>query len=333
MKQTKIYLKYISAVFILCVFSCQKLAPSPKKNKLVSGQIFGTYFNITYDGKPNYKTQFDSIFSVINQSLSTYQKDSDISKINRNESVNIDNHFKQVFKASKQIYNSTKGVFDPTIGAVVNAWDFGPQGEIKDLNRIKIDSLMQYVGLKQVNIKQNQIVKPPNTFLDFNAIAKGYALDQIAAFLNSKVIPNYLIDIGGEIVAKGINIESKKQWSAGIATPRLNASQPFIKAIYLNNEAMATSGTYLKFKIDDNGNRYAHIIDAKTGYPTKTNILSVSVIASNCMFADAYATAFQAMGIANVKEFLKTHPELKAFIIFENSKNELETLSLNNFPD
>ncbi len=191
---------------------------------------------------------------------------------------------------------------------------------------------MLSVGLNKVKLVGNTIVKPQGTYIDFNAIAKGYGVDVIGAFLESKNIKNYLVEIGGEIRSRGINKEKNAPWKVGIEMPHFDGEQSILEAIEIRDEAMATSGTYRKFKIDENGNRYAHIIDAKTGYPSKTNILSISVIAENCMIADGYATAFKAMGIEKVKAFLKTHPELKVFFIFENDKNEFETLALNGFP-
>lgn len=265
--------------------------------------------------------------------MSTYQANSDISKINRNESVEVNAHFKTVFDTSKDIFNKTNGVFDPTIGGVVNAWDFGPEGKIKNLDSLKIDSLMTGVGFNKVKLINNIIIKQNrNTFLDFNAIAKGYAVDVISDFLESQNIDNYFVFIGGELRVKGRNIEKNKPWRVGIQNPDFEGNESYDKEISLKNQAMATSGTYRKFKIDENGNRYAHIINTKTGYPSKTNILSVSVIAENCMTADGYATAFQAMGIENVKTFLTAHKNLKVFLIFENENRELETLSLNDFP-
>jgi FAD:protein FMN transferase len=305
------------------------------KNSKISGQVFGTSYSVQYYSKNNhnFETQFDSLFYVINKSMSTYQVNSDISKLNRNEAIEVDEHFKTVFNSSKEIYKQTKGVFDPTIGVLVNAWDFGPEGEIANLDSLKVDSLMQFVGLNKVTRINNSILKPKGTFLDFNAIAKGYGVDVIATFLEAKNIENYLVEIGGEIRAKGINMSSGKPWKIGIENPNFDGLQSIMKTISLNDEAMATSGTYRKFKVDENGNRYAHIIDTKTGYPSKTNLLSVSVIAKDCMTADAYATAFKVMGIENVSHFLQFHPEFKVFLIFENDKNEFETLSLNGFPE
>lgn len=319
---------FLFILTVVLLFSCKQ----EQKNTKIIGQVFGTTYSVIYDAETNYQKQFDSLFYVVNKSMSTYQTNSIISKINRNEDVKVDDHFIKVFQSSKEIYKITKGVFDPTIGAVVNAWSFGPGKRIIGLDSLKIDSLMQSVGFDKVNRVHNNIIKPKSTFLDFNAIAKGYGVDVIAEFLESQNVNNYLVEIGGEIRAKGKNTEKKKDWRVGIDTPNFEGVQKSLIAISLNDEAMATSGTYRKFKIDKNGNRYAHIIDTKTGYPSKTNILSVSVIANDCMTADAYATAFQAMGIENVSHFLQLHPELKVFFVFENDKQELETLVLNDFP-
>jgi thiamine biosynthesis lipoprotein len=318
------------AIFITLILfiSCKKEA----KNIKSSGSVFGTSYSIISDSEIDYQPQFDSLFHVINKSMSTYQPDSYISKLNRNEANIVDAHFITVFEASKKIYELTEGVFDPTIGALVNAWDFGPGGKITNLDSLKIDSLMLSVGLDKVKLIGNKVTKPQGTFIDFNAIAKGYGVDVIGEFLESKKVENYLVEIGGEIRSRGKNVEKNSPWKIGIETPNFNGEQSILKAIEVHNEAMATSGTYRKFKVDSLGNRYAHIIDAKIGYPSKTNLLSISVIAKDCMTADAYATAFKAMGIEKIKTFLQKHPELKVFLIFENESKKLETIALNNFP-
>ncbi|WP_417199106.1 FAD:protein FMN transferase [Bizionia sp.] len=324
-------MKKLGFLFLMLIIlvSCKQ---EPTNTKL-SGPVFGTMYSVIYDSEVNYQPQFDSLFAVINSSMSTYISDSDISKLNRNETVSVDDHFLNVFNNAKTIYHATNGAFDPTIGAVVNAWDFGPEGKIMALDSLKIDSLMLGVGFNKVSIKNNTIIKPASTFIDFNAIAKGYGVDVIGLFLESKNVKNYLVEIGGEIRTRGTNIEKQSSWKVGVEMPHFDGEQSILNAISLKNESMATSGTYRKFKIDDQGNRYSHIIDTKTGYPSKTNLLSISVIAENCMIADAYATAFKAMGIEKVEEFLKAHPELKVFLIFENDLNEFETVSINGFPE
>lgn len=324
-------MKTSSILFLTVILfvSCKQTLTNTK----LSGSVFGTSYSVIYDSDVNYQKEIDSLFAVINKSMSTYMADSDISRLNRNETVSVDNHFLNVFNTSNTIYKATNGAFDPTIGAVVNAWDFGPKGKIVALDSLKIDSLMQGVGFNKVSIKNNTILKPATTFIDFNAIAKGYGVDVIGLFLEQKQIKNYLVEIGGEIRTRGTNVVKQSNWKVGVEMPHFDGEQSILKAISLHNEAMATSGTYRKFKIDDEGNRYSHIIDTKTGYPSKTNLLSISVIAQNCMTADAYATAFKAMGIEKIQEFLKTHPELKVFLIFENDKRELETKGFNGFPE
>ena len=301
----------------------------------IQGPVFGTAYQIQYydlDAK-NYQTQFDSIFEVLNQSMSNYIPSSNISKINRNETVNTDTHFDTVFNASKLIYRQTEGIFDPTIGKLVNAWNFGSEKNKTTLDSTQVDSLMTSVGFNRVGLVNGVIMKHTSTFIDFNAIAKGYGVDVVSEFLESKGITDYLVDIGGELRTKGINLNKQKEWAIGIENPNFDGSQSVSKVISIKDKAMATSGTYRKFKIDENGNRYAHIINTKTGYPTKTNILSVSVIADNCMLADGYATAFQAMGIKKVDYFLAKHPELQAYLIFVNNNDEMETKSFNGFPE
>jgi thiamine biosynthesis lipoprotein len=329
-KQMKHPFFFYLGILVSCL-SCKEEQVVTKLN----GPIFGTFYEVTYasDTNENHQKSVDSIFSVINTSMSNYHADSDISKVNTHQLDVVDDHFVEVFKASKNIYNTTNGVFDPTIGKLVNAWNFGSEENKTKLDSLRIDSLMQFVGFDKIELKDKTLIKTaPKPYIDFNAIAKGYAVDVVAAFLDAKNHDNYLINIGGELRAKGINTTKQSGWTVGIENPNFDGSQSYDNILVLNNKAMATSGTYRKFKLDANGNRYAHIINAKTGYPTKTNILSVSVIADTCMMADGYATAFQAMGVERVKAFLAQHPELQAYLIFENKDKDFEILALNNFP-
>ena len=323
--------KYCFLILLVLFVSCSNELTNTK----LVGSVFGTFYEVTYEtnGNNNYQRALDSIFEVVNQSMSNYRTDSDISKVNNHKLNIVDSNFVKVFNAAKKIYYKTNGVFDPTIGKLVNAWNFGSEENNTKLDSFKIDSLMQFVGFDKIRLNNNVLIKTdPKPYIDFNAIAKGYAVDLVAAFLDSKGYYNYMINIGGELLARGINVEKQNGWTVGIENPNFDGTQSYDKTFVLKNSAMATTGTYRKFKLDKIGNRYAHIINTKTGYPTKTNILSVSVIADNCMMADGYATAFQAMGIESLKEFLSIHPELKAFVIFENNRKELEMISFNDFP-
>ncbi len=329
----------IRKIMMIIVVGLLVSCSTETKNHLnyVNGKAFGTTFSVQFidDEKLDFTTSYDSIIGVINTSMSTYIPHSDISKINKGDTlVRVDQHFKNVFRKSKKLYRQTDGAFDPTIGVLVNAWDFGPEGKIASLDSLKIDSLLLSVGLDKVALIENKIVKSNvNTYIDFNALAKGYAVDVFATFLEEKGFENYLVEIGGEIKGRGKNIVKQKPWRIGVEDPNFDDSQSYSKVISLKNEAMATSGSYRKYKVDEKGNRYAHIIDAKTGYPHKSNLLSVSILASTCMEADAYATALMSMGLERSKSFLKSHQELKAYLIYENDQKVIETLALNGFPN
>ena len=320
-------MKKIVLFIFLGLLSCTNSV----KQQRNSGGVFGTTYSIIYDSNEDFQKEFEQIFNDINHSMSTYIPNSIISEVNINRITKIDTHFKTVFETSKRVFDETSGRFDPTIGAVVNAWDFGPEGKIEQLDSVKIKNLMQSVGLNKVSVEGFQIKKPSATKIDFNAIAKGYGVDQIGYFLESNSVSNFLVEIGGEIVCKGINSSKGTPWKIGIQNPNIESDIPFLNSVELNNKAMATSGTYRKYKIDENGRRYTHIIDAKTGYPSRSNILSISVIAENCMTADAYATALQTMNLEELSNFLSNHPELKVYIIFENENKELEYKSFNGF--
>ena len=324
-------MKYYRLTILFLVFiSCNK------ENKLVKlfGPVFGTTYNIQYYSADaiDYSKEIDSLFTAINYSMSNYQTNSLISKINRNEEILVDEHFVKVFKTSKKVFNETKGIFDPTIGNLVNYWNFGAKNNENAIKPSQIDSLMHFVGFDKIRLLNTKITKPSESYIDFNAVAKGYALDVIGGFLEKKGISNYLVEIGGEVLVKGKNLNKNALWRVGIQNPNFEGKNSYNKAIGLNNVAMATSGTYRKFRIDEKGNRYAHIINTKTGYPTKTNILSVSVIANSCVEADAYATAFQAMGINMVKSFIENRADLRVYFIYESQDKEVATLALNGFP-
>lgn len=321
---------YLILVFIT-FFSCSEL----KKTSL-TGLIYGTSYNIQFysSGNSNYSNEIVDIFNEIDMSMSTYKKTSIISRVNNNNSVQLDDHFKNVFGFSKKIYEITSGRFDPSIGLLVNYWGFGPEKFILD-SKINPNDQLTYLlsktGFNRFEIIDNKLSRPKDSYIDFNAIAKGYAVDEVAKFLKNKEIDNYLVEIGGEINSLGINIDKNKPWLVAIDMPRFDGDRSNYSSLELNNVSLASSGTYRKFKIDSMGNRYAHIINPLTGYPTKTNILSVTVKASSCIEADAYATAIHSMNIEEIKEFFSFNNNLSSLVIFENDKNELEELILNNF--
>ena len=319
-------MRYLLLLFIT-VCSCTN---NSLQKTSISGYVYGTKYNIVYfsEEELQLKKQIDSLFNVIDMSMSTYNSNSLITKINDNENIQLDNHFKFVFNVSKNIFNKTDGYFDPSIGPLVNSLNFGPKNY--DLPQGNLKAL---VGLDKFNIVDNKLIRPFNSFIDFNAIAKGYSVDVISHFLSNNNIANYLVEVGGEIRSSGMNIDGNKDWRVGLDTPRFDGLQKDLYKIFsLKDRSMATSGVYRKFKIDSLGNKYAHIINPKTGYSSTTNILSVTVISENCIEADAYATALQLMSIDEIAILANKNSNISIFIIYYDDNNEMKDASFNNFP-
>ncbi|WP_299535096.1 FAD:protein FMN transferase [Ulvibacterium sp.] len=324
----------ISAIF---VFSC-----SPEGSKLVrngsAGGALGTSYSIIYLSKEeqDFQKEIDSVFDAVNKSLSTYLPDSDISKINGGDTtVVVDKMFKEVFELSKKVYRNTDGYFDPTVGVLVNAWGFGPSPSMK-MDSTAVDSLLTLVGFEKVNLtKSNRIKKTDsNIYLDFNAIAKGYAIDRLAVFLDEKEISDYLIEVGGELVGKGENRIKGKPWVVGIDDPQIEEGRRLKILMQLKDRALASSGNYRKFRIDSvTGKKYVHTIDPKSGFTKNGNTLGTTVLANTCGEADAYATAFMAMDLQDVLHFLDTTHELDAYIVYLNETGEAQEFMTPGFKD
>jgi len=329
-KQYKI--KLVIVLLFSWIVGCQQ---TKKTYSNFKGNVFGTTFHIKYlfeGNSQDLNKSIDSLFEEINSSLSTYRPKSLVSSLNDSMlELKVDDHFKKVFVLSKEVHQNTSGYFDPTVGKMVNYWGFGPDNFKKQPTNRQVDSLMNYVGFDKVVLKNGVVVKSnPNIYLDFNAIAKGYGVDVVGSFLESKKISNYLVEIGGEIRVRGKN-PNNEHWSVGIEDPNFDGSRSFQKITRLNNEAIATSGNYRKFKIDVNtGEKIAHTLDPKTGFPAKTDLLSVSVIAPmDCAEVDAYATAFMAMGFDKAKVVAENFPQMKIFCIYLKN-NELKTYATGN---
>ncbi len=288
------------------------------------GLTQGTTYQITYvdSAKTDYHLEIDSILGVIDRSLSVYNPQSVISKINRNETGSADDlHFQEVFKRSMNISKRTGGAFDVTVGPLINAWGFGFKRKEKISDKL-IDSIRAFIGYEKVSLENGRVIKAdPRIQLDFNAIAQGYTVDVVAAYLESKNIRHYLIEIGGEVLGRG-NKPGAKLWHVGIEKPEWGPiDKRSLQAILsLENRAIATSGNYRKF-FEENGVRYSHTIDPKTGYPAKNRLLSVSVLAADCATADGYATAFMVMGLERSLKFLKTEPALDTYFIYSDTTN------------
>ncbi len=302
------------------------------------GEALGTTYNIIYLGnaKLDFQAEIDSVFTVVNKSLSTYIPDSDISRINRGDSlVVVDRMFQEVFELSRKVHKQTKGYFDPTVGTLVNAWGFGP-GEQISMDSLTVDSLLQYVGFNKVSISpQNRVIKQnPNIYFDFNAIAKGYAIDRLAVMLDNKGIENYLVEVGGEVVAKGINLEKEKPWVVGIDDPQAEMGRQMKLLINMSDRALASSGNYRKYRVDSiSGKKYVHTIDPISGYTKNSNTLGVTILANDCATADAYATAFMAMDLHEAFKVINYNKDLEAYIIYLDEKGVTQEFLTKGFKE
>jgi FAD:protein FMN transferase len=293
----------------------------------IEGYAQGTTYHILYfDLKNrNLQPQIDDILEDFDKSVSTYIPNSIISRINSNQkNVKVDKYFIACFNKAKEVWKNTNGAFDPTVYPLSNAWGFGP-GKKDKIEKTKIDSILKFVGFDLIELKGKKIIKKDSRVaLDFNAFAQGYSVDVVSEFLNSKNIKSYIVEIGGEVFAKG-KMATGENWTVGIEKPIDNKEtvNPNNAIVKLENLAVSTSGNYRRFFLED-GVKYSHHIDPKTGYPTKNNLLSASIFAKNCITTDANATGVLVMGLEKAKIFLEAHKELQAYLIYSDDKGNYQ---------
>ncbi len=335
-------MKYL---YILCAavvaVACQQM--SKENVYYIRGEAQGTTYGITYIAqKPIEKTAVDSILKVIDLSMSTYIDNSLITKINKGEHLPIDSHFEKVLSASMDIYSESEGIFDPSIGQLINAWGFGKKENHTPPTQKQIDSLLALTGMDKVHVattpKGTFVEKDnPNIQLNFNAIAQGYTSDVIADYFLSKQITNFIVEVGGEIVIHGRNTLKGKSWTIGIDNPlqKPDEDREIVATVELTDCGLATSGNYRKLWTDSlTGQKYVHTINPKTGRPQPSNLLSATVIAPSAMLADGYATTLMALGgIEKAKDFLAQHKELKAVLLYsdEAHKDKIQRYVTENF--
>lgn len=318
------------------------LAGCNPKNTYVKyqGQTQGTFYNITFDNpaKAELKPSIDSLLNAFEDSWSTFRSNSIVSKINQAQNPKLDLHFVKVFDRAALISKITDGAFDMTVAPLVNAWGFGFK-EQQFPDSAMVDSLLTFVGMQNLRLDEsgNYLQKTnPLIMIDGSAIAKGYSVDLVGHFLQEKGITNFLIEIGGEIVARGVN-SSGEAWRVGIDKPiddPTAAHRELQSVLKLTDRALATSGNYRRFYVK-NGKKYAHTINPKSGFPVEHNLLSATVIADDCMTADALATAFMVMGVEKSKNFVAAHSDLRLdiFLIFQTKNNTIETFSTKGFEE
>lgn len=299
--------------------------PIPYQNN--KGFVFGTIYNITYQSHEDLQQAIDSTLKVFDASLSPFNPSSIITHINQNKPVLVDTLFANVFHRSMEISKETEGAFDITIAPLVNAWGFGfKKGEFPD--SLMIDSLLEFTDYRKITLStEHTIIKEdPRIMLTCSAIAKGYAVDIVAELLRKKGIENFMVDIGGEVFVKGVN-PKKERWRIGINKPvedSLGTNQELQTILHIQDVGIATSGNYRNYYYKD-GKKYAHTIDPRTGYPVQHSLLSATVIAKDCMSADAYATAFMVMGLEKAEQLANNHPDIEAYFIYTDENNRLQT--------
>ena len=330
-------MKYLVFILTMVMVACQ---PSVnEKVYLIEGEAQGSTYHIKYiaERDENLKPAIDSILEVIDRSMSTYRPDSAISKINQGDTtVVVDEHFRKVFEASQQIWQESEGLFDPTVGVLVNAWGFGKQkiSEADLPTDKKIDSLRKYVGFDKVALTEKNLIKKRYTeiLFDFNAIAQGYTSDVVANYLSTRGIKNYIVEIAGEMYLKGKNTVEDKSWTIGVENPLkpLN-DRDLVATIQFTNQGLATSGNYRKVWTDSNGRKYVHSINPLTGRATQSDVLSATVVAPSTMLADGYATMFMVMGLAKSKAFLEKHPDLAVLLVYSDDKHQEATYKTKSF--
>jgi FAD:protein FMN transferase len=313
----------ITSVFAVWMYRKNQV-PGPVK---IEGHTMGTTYHITYfdDQKRNFKASVDSLLEVVNQSINTYLPDSEISIFNKGAgafSFSLP-YFLPVLQESQKVFSATSGAFDPTVMPLVNVWGFGPAEPLNPGN-LQVDSIRNFVGFEKIQFNTDSIWKlDPRTQLDFGGIGQGYGADVVTAFLKSKGITNMLVELGGEGMACGRNLQTQKPWEIGILDPASTRDNLFFKAIiFLEDKSFTTSGNYFNYR-EVNGVKYSHSIDPETGYPVRKQLLSASVFSKDATTADAWATAFMVMGHEKAISILTTRDDLDGLLIYSVGEGEV----------
>ena len=320
-------------LFTILLISCKS---SSKEAELTyyqeSGEIFHTTFHIKYEYDRSVREEIMEALQRFDDSLNPFKENSIIGKVNNNVPVKLDSMFLKVFNKSMEVARITDGKFDITASPFINAWGFG----FKDMDNVtqeKIDSMKPFVGYNKIRIEDGVVVKDdPRVQINTSGISKGYSCDIVAYLLQELGIKNYMVEIGGEITMKGIN-EKGNCWRIGIDKPTddSTAMQRELQIILsICDKAVATSGNYRNYYMKD-GVKYSHTIDPQTGYPSEQNILGATIIADDCMTADAYATAFMAMGVEKSVEVAHTIPGLHYYFIYVKPDGKVDSMFSDEF--
>lgn len=324
-----LFVTIFAIVFGICMF----ITPEKTVYKRISGVVWNTVYNITYCSNNNYADSIIAILNKVDNSASMFNKKSIVSKVNANDSsVVADDYFATLLGRSIEINKETNGAFDPTVAPLMKMWRINDDG--KELpGKEEVDSIMKFVGMDKIVFDGKKVVKSDfRVQLDFSAIAKGFGCDEIGRMLERNGVTNYIVEIGGEVAAKGVNDEGEP-WRVSIDMPVVSNDtvvHSSADVLQIMHGGVATSGNYRNFKVVD-GVKVAHIINPVTGYSEFSNLLSATVVADCCMDADAYATAFMVMGLEKTKQFVLSRESIAVLLIYVDENGKMKQWKSPNY--
>lgn len=337
MRNHKLYIALLAIIAIVCLLFFRHSMPgtqSPvsKEYQHNEGTVFGTLYHAKYLYDKDLKAEIEAELQKVDASLSMFNPQSTISRINRGETNETDEMLNEVLSLSFTINDATSGAFDPTVAPLVNAWGFGfKSGQLPDSTQV--DSLRQLIGLSGIHLQDGRLTKDiPHSILDFSAIAKGYGVDRAAQVLRNHKIEHFMVEIGGEVVTEGVNAKGEP-WHIGINKPdddSTSTNAELQDVIAISGKAIATSGNYRNYYVHE-GRKIAHTINPSTGYPAQQDILSSTVLAPTCAEADAFATAFMVLGMEGAKQVLGQQPQLEAYFIYSDEQGNYRTWCTEGF--
>lgn len=292
------------------------------------GNIFGTTYRVQYEHSEALDSEIVAALQEVDETFSMFNDSSLVARLNRGEDVAVSEAFKEVLALAQRVSGESGGAYDVTVAPLVNLWGFGRETAVQPTDAA-VDSVRQFVGYQRVSVKGNRLVKADaRTQLDFSSVAKGYGVDCVARVLRKHGVRNFLIEIGGEVVAQGQypaqDLSSARPWRVGISKPTPDGSDEVQTLLTVQDAALATSGNYRRIRTI-NGRPYSHTIDPISGRPCQHEILSATVLAPTCAEADAYATAFMSMGLQKAQTLLAKRSDLQALFIISKPDRTFAT--------
>ena len=298
-------------IFLATVLSVLTVACENAEYKQINGVIWNTTYHITYKSDKEFTDSVINTLRVVERSVSAFDPKSIVSRVNRNEDVELDSIFRNVYLKSVELNKLSFGYFDPTVSPLINAMGFGYE---ETENVEKLDSLLDFVGISKSRIEGNRLVKDDSRLtFNFSAIAKGFGSDEVAEMFKRNGVNDFIVEIGGEVVAHGKSPRGGA-WNVAIESPSADLKREAKLIVELEDKSMATSGDYRNFKVEE-GKKYSHIVNPITGRLTPTDIVSATIVAEHCIDADAFATSCVAMGSELAKIMVEDNGIAAYFIL------------------